>query len=127
MSRKILIDAFYNNFNDFVDQLIRVFPTDADFPTYRAGMSLFQMTNPLLPITEFRRCTQPFAQQIAAKDDAFFLNYAYDEFTATDNTLEPVIGKLKGMWSVLSESNRGHVWDYLILLSKIADRVLVAA
>lgn len=122
----MMIDAFYNNFNDFVDQLIRVFPNDVDFPTYQAGMSLFKMTNPMLPITEFRRCVLPFADQIAAKDEAFFLNYSYDEFTSTDNTLEPVIGKLKGMWSGLSESNRGHVWEYISLLSKIADRCATA-
>ena len=64
MSRKIFLDAFYNQFSDFLDQLITVFPSDSDFPTYKTGLHLLQKTNPKLVPEQVLIHVSPFEKTL---------------------------------------------------------------
>ena len=121
MSRKIFLDAFYGQFHDFLDQLIRVFPDDSDFPAYKTGLSLLQKTNPkLVPEQVFIHVT-PFEQSIRARDETFFLEHQFPEY-ADDNALDLIISKMKDLWTTLSDTSKTVVWEYLTLLLDLAKR-----
>jgi hypothetical protein len=121
MSRKIFLDAFYGQFHDFLDQLIRVFPDDSDFPAYKSGLTLLQKTNPkLVPEQVFIHVT-PFEQGIRARDEKFFLEHQFPDY-ADDNALDLIISKMKDLWTTLSTTSKTVVWDYLILLLDLAKR-----
>ena len=121
MSRKIFLDAFYGQFHDFLDQLIRVFPDDSDFPAYKTGLTLLQKTNPKLVPEQVALHVTPFETSIRSRDEKFFLEHQFPEYT-DDNALDLIITKMKGLWTTLSATSKTVVWDYLTLLLDLAKR-----
>jgi hypothetical protein len=121
MSRKIFLDAFYGQFHDFLDQLIRVFPDDSDFPAYKSGLTLLQKTNPKLVPEQVALHVSPFETSIRARDEKFFLEHQFPEY-ADDNALDLIISKMKELWTTLSATSKTVVWDYLTLLLDLAKR-----
>lgn len=122
MSRKILIDAFFNQFSDFLNELIRVFPTDADFPTFKTALNLLQKTNPMLVITQVKTSTDPYAEMISSKNENFFIEHDYSSDIDGDDAIQQVIQKLKGLWEVLTPNNKKVVWDYVRVIRDLATR-----
>ena len=122
MSRKIFMDAFFNQFHEFLEQLARVFPDDGDFPAYTMALSMLQRTNPGLVVSEFKTHVSPFAEVIKAKNSDFFLKHEFSDY-ASDDTLGQIIQKLKGMWSELSENNQSSIWNYINLILTLAMRL----
>lgn len=121
MSRKIFLDAFYNQFSDFLDQLIQVFPNDSDFPTYKTGLLLLQKTNPKLVPDQVLIHVTPFEKTLRARDERFFIDYSFTEYES-DDALGMIISKMKGHWSSLSDNNKKCVWDYTNLILDLAKR-----
>ena len=115
------MDAFYGQFHDFLDQLIRVFPDDSDFPAYKTGLSLLQKTNPKIVPEQVALHVTPFEVSIRARDETFFLEHQFPEY-ADDNALDLIISKMKGLWTTLSGTSKTVVWDYLSLLLDLAKR-----
>lgn len=118
MSKKVFVDAFFNQFGDFLEQLIKVFPDDTDLPAYKAGLGLLQRTNPTLVIKETYTHMSPFEAVIRARNEDFFLKHEFAEY----DTLEQVIAKIKSLWVGLSENNKNCVWGYLTILLDISKR-----
>ena len=119
MSRKVFLDIFYSQFSEFLDQLIKVFPDDTDFPTYKSGVFLLQKTNPILIPEQIVVHVGPFEEKINARNETFIFNYGFDEYTE-GNALDLIIKKMKDRWSSLSDNNKKVVWDYTILLLSLA-------
>ena len=124
MSKKILLDAFYNQFADFLSQLAKVFPEDPDFPAYKTGLVLFQKTNPVLVIKTMHEHVAPYEETIRAKNVDFFLKHDYSDHIDNDDAMEQVIRKLKGYWGEMSEANQDAVWKYITLLLDLAKRYI---
>jgi hypothetical protein len=122
MSKKILLDAFYNQFSDFLSELTKAFPDDPDFPAYKTGLLLFQKTNPVLVIKAVHEHVSPYEETIRTKNVDFFLKHDYSNHTENDDALEQVIQKLKGYWEQMSEANQTVVWKYITLLMDLAKR-----
>ena len=121
MSKKIFMDAFFTQFHSFLGELVRVFPEDEDFPAYDAGLTLVQRINPALVLSEFTKHVIPFETMIRDKNSDFFLKHDFSEFDP-DNTMDPIIKKLKGYWAGMSEANKDAIWKYIILLVDISKR-----
>lgn len=120
-TRKMLMEAFFSSFITFAGELKDMFPEDPDFGIFESALKLLQKTNPSLVVTYYKRnvLDTEFNEKISLKDESFFLNYSYDEFHENVGGAD-VIGKLKQYWTVLTPSNREHVWDYIITLDRIA-------
>jgi len=121
MSRKIFLDAFYGQFSDFLDQLIQLFPNDTDFYTYKTGLHLLQKTNPKLVPEQVVLHVTPFEKTLRARDDRFFMDYRFEEYS-DDDALGMIIGKMKDLWTSLSDHNKKCVWDYTNLLLDLGKR-----
>ena len=115
------MDAFFTQFHSFLGELVRVFPSDDDFPAYDTGLSLMQSMNPALVLSEFTKHVIPFETMIREKNSDFFLKHDFSEFDP-DNTMDPIIKKLKGYWEGMSEANKDAVWKYIVLLVDISKR-----
>lgn len=120
MSNRVFISAFYTHFNEFLDQMSRLFPDDSDVPTYKSALMLLQKSNPMLVPKEVVNHVSPFEASVRARDEKFFLEYSFEEYQ--DGAIDQVIGKLKGLWTTLSDSNKKAIWDYITLLLDLAIR-----
>jgi hypothetical protein len=120
MSRRIFLPALYTHFHEFLDQLTLVFPGDTDIATYKTALTLLQKTNPLLVPREVVNHVSPFEKVIRNRDEKFFLEYEFVEYQ--DGTIDKVIGKVKGLWTTLSEANKKAIWEYITILLDLAKR-----
>jgi hypothetical protein len=121
MSKKIFMDAFFTQFHAFLSELARVFPEDPDFPAYDTALGLMKMGNPALVLSEFTKHVIPFETMIREKNSDFFLKHDFSEFDP-DNTMDPIIKKLKGYWEGMSDTNKDAIWKYILLLVEISKR-----
>lgn len=122
MSRKIYIDAFYDQYEDFLQQMLLVFPSDPDWPLYIAGLAIFRRTNPLLVAKKTWKHISRFEDVIKSRDETFFLERDYSDITEGEEPLEQTVEKVKRMWSQMSPHNRNVVWDYITNITYLAKK-----
>jgi hypothetical protein len=119
-TRKIYIDAFYDQYEDFLQQMLQVFPGDPDWPLYIAGLAIFRRTNPLLVAKKTWKHVSRFEEVIKKRDETFFLERDYSDITEGEEPLEQTVTKLKGMWKQMTPHNRNIVWDYMNNITYLA-------
>ena len=119
-SRKIYIDAFFDQYEDFLQQMQDVFPSDPDWPLYIAGLNIFRRTNPLMVVQKTWKHISKFEDIIKSRDEKFFVDRDFSDITEGEEPLERTITKLKGMWAALSTHNRNIVWDYVNNITYLA-------
>jgi hypothetical protein len=120
MSKKILIDAFFNQYEDFLNQLKDVYPDDPDWKLYLSGLAIFRRTNPLIVVKKTWKWVSKFEQDIYDRNEKMFLEMDYSQYTEGEEPLEQTIDKLRSMWSVLNAHNKRVVWDFVNNITKLA-------
>ncbi len=113
MSRKILIDAFFNQYEDFLNQIKDVFPDDPDWKLYLSGLAIFRRTNPRIVVQKTWKHVAPFEEMILARNESFFLERDFSDITEGQEPLEQTIDKIRGMWAALNPHNRRVVWEFV--------------
>ncbi len=121
-TKKILVYAFFNTYEDFMNQMIAVYPDDRDFPLYKSGLGMFRRVNPAIIVGKTWKWVSKFEGQIKERDERFFLEYDYSTDTEGEEPLEQTLEKLRSMWRELNEHNRKVVWDYVNLIMELARR-----
>ncbi len=122
MSKKIYIDAFFNQYEDFLNQLKDVFPEDRDFPLYLAGLAIFRRTNPSIIAQKTWKHVSRFEEVIKKRDEDFFVKRDFSDITEGEEPLEQTVAKIRGMWAGLNDHNKKVVWDFInniTMLSKL--------
>lgn len=122
MSKKIYIDAFYDQYEDFLHQMQQVFPEDPDWPLYIAGLAIFRRTNPLVVVKKTWQHMGPYETQIKAREEKFFLTRNWDDHTDGEEPMQQTVDKLRGMWLSLSKHNQNVIWDYVTNVLYLAKR-----
>lgn len=120
MSNRVFVTAFYTHFHEFLDQMTRLFPDDTDLPTYKTALTLLQKSNPMLAPKEVVNHVSQFEASLRSRDEKFFLDYSFTEYQ--DGGIDQLIGKVKTLWTTLSDSNKKAIWDYITLLLDLAYR-----
>jgi len=120
MSKKIYIDAFFNQYEDFLNQLKEVFPEDRDWPLYLSGLAIFRRTNPMIIAQKTWKHVSKFEEVIRNRDENFFMERDFGDITEGEEPLEQTIVKLRGMWGVLTPHNRKFVWDFVNNITALA-------
>ncbi len=126
MSKKILIDAFFNQYEDFLNQMKDVFPEDGDWKLYLSGLAIFRRTNPLIVAKKTWKHVAPFEAMIVARNESFFLERDYSDITEGEEPLEQTVDKIRAMWSLLTPHNRRVVWDFVNNITALAKMCCVA-
>lgn len=123
MSKKVLIDALFTQFNGFLNELSQLYPEDVDFPVFKQTLALLKTTNPMLVVHIIRdEVLSKYADKIKARDESFFMNHSYDEHKEV--SLD-IMEKLKGYISSMSPSTKECVWKYIEILTQLCERILV--
>jgi hypothetical protein len=121
MSKKVFLDAFYDQFHSFLQQLMLVFPEDRDIFLFESGLKLVQKTNPTLVVREVVAKMTPFEKAIETKDEKFLLDFQYTSIEELQG-MDMVINKLKEMWKTISDENKECIWKYLQVILGLAKR-----
>ena len=130
-------DKFYTIFNtkitEFLNDLIRLFPDDADFKMYKTAISLAKLADEKKPLQYYKKfVTEEYKEHIRNKNDKFFLDHDYKEILS-DSELSndinsgdfssQIVDRLKGYWSQISDENKEIVWNHFTLFLKISEKV----
>lgn len=115
------LEKFNNTFNEFIDDIINLFPKDADLRMYKNLLLAALCVNDKAIVTVFKESVvENYGQQLLAKDETFFLNHDYSEYTVNEE-YNAIINKIRSYWTTMNEENHNTIWKYfkvLILLSK---------
>jgi len=120
MSKKIYIDAFFNQYEDFLNQLKEVFPEDRDFPLYLAGLAIFRRTNPSIIAQKTWKHVSRFEDVIKKRDEDFFIKRDFSDITEGEEPLEQTVSKIRGMWASLDDHNKKMVWEFINNITALA-------
>jgi len=121
MSRRVFLDAFFNQFLAFLGELKDMYPSDPDFPGFVTALTLIRNTNPMLAVNYIKtEVVDPYQEKILARDETFFLNQDFTEKNADMN----IIYKLKEYVREMTPASKDVVWQYVELLMKISLKVL---
>lgn len=121
--------SVYKTFNmvfiKLIEDFISLFPNDLELKRYRRGAMLYKQFNTRKPFNVFKEYSQPFRSKIEEKDETFFINNNYNDIAevSKSNDIQSFIQKIKLLWNQISETNRTKVWEYLILLCKLTDKI----
>lgn len=110
-SKQVLTAAFYDQFTSFSSELCEMYPDDSDFAMFATTLKLMKMTNPALVIKYVRDNVLQFEDKIMNKDESFFLDYNFSEYTeAVDMN---IFQKLRQYIVSMSPSSKTSVWTYI--------------
>jgi hypothetical protein len=124
MSKKVLIDAFFNQFNSFMGELKQMYPDDEDFPVFITTLSLMKSTNPMLVLNYVKsEIIDPYGAKIVVRDESFFLN---QDYTARGDVDLNVVDKLKQYIAGMSPETKETVWKYIEIITKLCSKALEA-
>lgn len=115
------VEKFNEIFQELLQDLIKVFPDDADLRTYLFAVKGAIMVNEFIVCKVFHSHLMVYESQVLEKDESFFLDKDYSEFHSKKVDVRTLVHKLKTYWSVLTEENKDTMWRYfkvLMILTK---------
>lgn len=119
-----LLEKFNRTFNEFVDDLITVFPNDAEFRMVQLAIKGIHFAAPDALHAGFReRVVIPFGDKILSKDEDFFLGADYSKHTTDVEDAERIINKVKQMYKQMNDNDRAIVWKYMRVLVLLSNKI----
>lgn len=126
MSKKVLIDAFFNQFISFIGELKQMYPEDEDFPVFVTTLSLLKGTNPMLVVNFVKKeIVDLYGPQIDSRDEGFFVES--DDYLANRDDVDlNIVQKLKQYIRGMSPETKETVWKYIEIITKLCKKALEA-
>jgi hypothetical protein len=122
MSKKVLIDAFFNQFLSFIGELKQMYPEDDDFPVFITTLSLMKSTNPMLVVNFVKtEIVDLYGEKIAVRDESFFLN---QDYAARGDVDLNIVDKLKQYIQGMPGETKETVWKYIEIITKLCSKAL---
>ena len=118
------IAIFNNKFDEFVKDLIILYPDDKDFKMLKHSFNLMKLADDKKPFELFARYGEKFEKQVQTKDERFFLDHTYDDAVVNEsNFTEDLVNKLKSYWKDMSEDDKEIIWKYLGLFFGLKNKI----
>jgi hypothetical protein len=119
---KIMKDRFIEVFNiklmEFFKKIITMYPNNKDFKSMRAQLRLLVTNSPKSPSEYFNKyVTQRYLQYILEKDDTFFIDLDLS------GTPFASLNYLKNVWVTTDEKTKKAMWEYVLLLTKLSEKI----
>jgi hypothetical protein len=121
-SKVALMNAMFDQFNSFVTELVGMYPDDADFSMFLTTLKLMRTTNPSLLVKYVYENTNSFEDKILKKDEGFFLDYSFSEYSS-DVDLN-IFVKLKEYVKTMTPSSKDNVWKYIQNIYRLSKAVM---
>jgi len=118
------LTAFNNQFLEFIDDILRLFPNDKDIIATKNSLLMMKKMNPKLIISAWRDfIAKPYADDIENGGMDFFLNKDYSEdlhvLGDTEKILQ-VIDRLRGPLKSLHPDDSNSALRYISNLTKLS-------
>ena len=122
MSKKVLIDAFFNQFNGFLTAMNEMYPDDEDFPVFITTLTMMRTTNPMLVLKFVKsEIIDLYGEKIQAKDESFFMN---EDYSKRDDVNLNIVDKIKQYIRGMSPATKDTVWKYIDIITKLCSKAL---
>ena len=108
---------FLDLLRDTADLIAKRFPKDRDIDYHVHQVETAIRMSARLTIVHFLEGVQPYREQIAKRDEAFFLGMA-----KSDDTLQAF--NLGDKYNQLSDSDKDTLWANITKLIKLGDRIV---
>ncbi len=117
-SKGVLMTAFFDQFLTFLTELKDMYPDDPDFSLFLTTLRMLKSSNPSIVIKYVNESVGTFEEKIASKDEAFFLNYEFSEFS--DSVDMNLFSKLKQYIVQMTPQSKENVWKYIQNITRLA-------
>jgi hypothetical protein len=117
-TRVVLLNALFDQLQSFLSELQDMYPEDEDFATFRTTLKLVRSTNPSIIANYVYDNMNQFEFQILQKDESFFLQYSFTEYS--EHVDLDIFGKLKRYVQLMDEKSKENVWKYIQNIFKLA-------
>jgi len=120
-----LLKVFNDHFIEFIEDIIRVFPTDVDLNTVKNYFLLIRKSNPKLIIMGFHEYVYlKYNEQIQMNNIQFFIDKDYkDDLTENKNSDKIIesINRLRNPIRLMEEEDKLKTIKYLQNLCKLSN------
>jgi hypothetical protein len=117
--------AFNDHFIEFIDDIQRVFPNDADIATVRNSLMALRKANPKLIISAFKECVSGlYHDEIDRGDLEFFINKDYGDDLGEGGVSNAVLEKIDLLREPVRQMDAGDqekAIQYIQNLTKLCD------
>ena len=125
MDSHALLRAFNDHFEEFMDDVLRVFPDDAECNRASAALRAMRRANPGLIIRVFGdRVCEPYRSEISAGELAFFVDKDYRNDVQAASFASPALSKIEALRApirAMGEADKKAVIKYMQNLLRLVD------
>jgi len=125
MNKKIILKTYINQFDEFLDDTLRLFPSDMDIRYCKTSFNILKKTNPKMIIKTWKLyIVDKYKVQIENNDVDFFMNKNYnDDLVDISNSQYVIktINRLKKPIAKMDIDNKNKCMKYLQNLSKLSE------
>jgi predicted transcriptional regulator len=119
-----ILTAFNDHFIEFVNDIINVFPEDADLATAKNSFILIRKANPKMIIKIWQKfVVEKYADVIDNDDLSFFINKDYSsDLSNAENSdkIMEAINRLRGPVQMMTPEDQKKVMKYIQNLKKLS-------
>ena len=117
--------AFNDHFDEFMDDIVNIFPDDIDIRSSRNTIKMLRKANPKLLIQIWNTyVSSKYSTQIESGDISFFMDNDYTEDVGNmENSAQIMtsIDRLRNPIKAMSKDNQDKTMKYIQNLKKIGD------
>ena len=124
MDKDDILNAFIDHFNEFIDDVVSVFPDDPKVKIVRDGLFIASQFNQKKLIQLWQRdLGNKYREQIMNKDYKFFedKDYKNDIYHKHKDYILPKIDSIRNTIREMDESNKLKALKYIENLTKLGD------
>jgi hypothetical protein len=122
--KSTILRAFNSNFFDFINEIIRIFPDNADIATGKRAFEMAKSANPTILVKVwYTYIYSPYVDVIDKGDITFFFDKNYEEDVGVLNNSRKIlniIDSLRDPIRIMSDANKAHSMNYIQILSRLS-------
>jgi len=122
--KSTILRAFNSNFFDFINEIIRIFPDNADIATGKRAFEMAKSANPTILVKVwYTYIYSPYVDVIDEGDITFFFDKNYEEDVGVLNNSRKIlniIDSLRDPIRIMSDANKAHSMNYIQILSRLS-------
>ena len=117
-----ILAAFNNHFEEFIADILRVFPDNTDVSAAATALTRLRKANPSIILKGFKSYVSiPYGDQIDSGDISFFIEKDYSKDVGEKSIILEKIDTLRGPVSQMEKGDQDKVIKYLQNLKKLGE------
>ena len=120
------LSVFTTQLSNLSEQLVNLFPGDTHSRVTHNFIKVMKSANPRKLHDIFSEIMVPYKQHILEKNESFFLEHNYSEFSdrAKDQeTAATIMKSLKENWRTMRSEDQDTTWKYFQVLVKLNEKI----